>query len=246
MNGSARLLIPLFGLVTACSDDVRVAQLERRVDSLAITVTALVNARRGGEPAALSESLTVSLTGAANAGAANAPVVIVEFTDYQCPFCARHFETTLREIRAQYVNTGKVRYVIRDLPLTEIHPYAAAAAKAARCAGAQGEKTYWQYHDALFTHQKQITDSFFIPLAHRIGLNLAAFQTCVGSQQTIAAIDRDQIDAQRAGLTGTPAFVIGRARSDSVRGVLIRGAYPIELFRQAIDSALGAKSVANR
>src|SRR5258708_19164429 len=100
----------------ACARDARVAQLERRVDSLAITVTALVSARqRGGDAPALSESLTVSLAGAAVAGDPRAPVVIVEFTDYQCPFCGPHLATTLPAIRPRSVNTRKLRSLFRTI-----------------------------------------------------------------------------------------------------------------------------------
>ena len=173
-------------------------------------------------------------------------MVIVEFTDYQCPFCGRHFSSTLPEIRQRYLLTGKVRYVVRDLPLTDIHPYSLAAAKAARCAAAQGETRYWQYHDALFTHQKEIADTLFGTLAREASLQLPAFQSCVASLATRGLIERDIADARRAGLSGTPAFVIGRTAGDSVRGVLIRGAYPFDLFRQAIDAALGVVSVARK
>lgn len=242
---SRRSVLPLL-LVLGCARQDRVAQLERRVDSLAVTLTALVNARRNGDAPTLSESLTVSLRGAATAGSRDAAVVIVEFTDYQCPFCGRHSSTTLPEIRAQYVKTGKVRYVVRDLPLTEIHPYSLGAAKAARCAAAQGDAHYWEYHDGLFAHQKQITDTLFATLARETRLRLPAFQTCVASLETATAVARDTAEARRAGLAGTPSFVIGRATGDSVRGVLLRGAYPIELFRQAIDAALGAGAVAAR
>src|SRR3954463_6706098 len=97
------LLVALSMLLLGCARDDRVAQLERRVDSLAVTLTALVNSSRRAEAPALSESLTVSLHGAAVAGDPRAPVVIVEFTDYQCPFCSRHFTSTFPEIRTQYV-----------------------------------------------------------------------------------------------------------------------------------------------
>jgi protein-disulfide isomerase len=231
--------------LASCARDARVAQLERRVDSLAVTVTALVTARqRGAEAPALSESLTVSLAGAAVAGDARAPVVIVEFTDYQCPFCGRHFETTLPEIRSRYVNTGKVRYVVRDMPLTDIHRYALGAAKAARCAAAQGAERYWLYHDALFTRQKEIADSLFPRLAREAGLTLTAFNACRTSPQTAALVERDASDGRRAGFNGTPGFVIGRAAGDSVHGVVIRGAYPFALFQQAIDAALAEPRLA--
>jgi protein-disulfide isomerase len=226
--------------VAGCARDARVAQLERRVDSLAVTLTALVNARRGGDAPSLAESLTVSLSGAAAAGDPHAPVVIVEFTDYQCPFCGRHFETTLPEIRARYLSTGKVRYIVRDFPLSDIHPNALGAAKAARCAAAQDTSRYWQFHDALFKSQKRISPELFPQLARLAGLNLPQFQVCVASPQTAGLIERDATEARRAGLAGTPAFIIGRATGDSVHGVLIRGAYPFALFQQAIEGALAA------
>ncbi len=247
MRHSSRVLVAvsIFLPLTACARDARVAQLERRVDSLAVTVTALVNARqRAAEAPALSESLTVSLAGAAVAGDPRAPVVIVEFTDYQCPFCGRHFETTLPEIRSRYVNTGKVRYVVRDMPLTDIHRYALGAAKAARCAAAQGAERYWRYHDALFTRQKEIADALFARLARQADLNLTAFNACTASPLTAALVERDASDGRRAGFNGTPGFVIGRAAGDSVHGVVIRGAYPFALFQQAIDAALAEPRLA--
>lgn len=234
-------LVVCFGAValTGCASDGRVAQLERRVDSLAVTLTALVNARQRGAGPAEAESATVAITGAGSAGAEQAPVVVVEFTDYQCPFCARHFEQTLPQLKQNYISTGRVRYVVRDLPLPQIHRYAVNAATAARCAQAQGSDKYWRYHDALFARQKEIADTLFPRLAREVGLDLPKFRTCVRSGETGLLVERDVAEANRVGLAGTPAFVIGRPRADgSVRGVLIRGAYPYQQFQEAIDSAL--------
>jgi protein-disulfide isomerase len=227
-------------VLVACSSDARVARLERRVDSLAVTLTALLASRAGGPPPA-ADTTTVSIAGIGPfAGAPDAPVVIVEFTDYQCPYCARHHETTLPELRASYINTGKARYVVRDLPIAQIHPHALGAATASRCAAAQGDAHYWRYHDALFARQPDLADSVWPALARRLGLDGAAFEACLRSVDARRLVERDVAEARRVGLSGTPAFVIGRAGGTTVKGVLIRGAYPFALFQQVIDSALTA------
>jgi protein-disulfide isomerase len=230
-------------LLTACSSGERVARLERRVDSLAVTLTALVNARQGTSRPAAVESVTVAMAGAGSAGIASAPIVIVEFTDYQCPFCGRHFEQTLPELRRDYISTGKVRYVVRDLPLRQIHPHAARAAAASRCAGAQSSEQYWRYHDALFSRQKAISDTLFPRLAEQLGLDLPIYRACMTTPEPARLIDGDVAEAGRVGLSGTPAFVIGQPRGDgTVHGVLIRGAYPYLEFQKAIDAALGVST----
>ena len=242
-----RVVIPFCSLlafvVSGCTTDARIARLERRVDSLAVAVAALANARQNANrpaAAAAPESATVALTGAGEAGEKSAPVVVVEFTDYQCPFCGWHFRQTLPELRRNYVSTGKVRYIIRDLPLSQVHPYAKNAAIATRCAAAQGREQYWRFHDALFHDQKNINDTLLPVIARRIGLDVPKFRDCFASPGTRRLVEGDLSEARRAGFNGTPTFVIGRPQSDgTVRGVLFRGAYPYEEYQHAIDAALG-------
>lgn len=237
----------MFGaLLTACKDsslDARVARLSARVDSLAVAVTVMKDILQSGSASAeVPDTSTVGSVGAAALGPAMAPVTVVEFTDYQCPFCARHARETLPRLRQEYVARGKVRYVIRDLPLP-IHGQAINAAKAARCAGSQGEPKYWRVHDDLFTLQASLADSAFPGIARKAGLDSVRFSECMQSKAPAAAIQRDMHEADKAGLRETPSFVIGPSSPDGrVTGVVLRGAQPYDQFKFAIDRALRAGS----
>lgn len=170
-------------------------------------------------------------------GKADAPVTIVEFTDYQCPFCERYFTETLPQIRKDYVDTGKVKYIIKNFPLPAdqqpFHVHALPAAEAAECAGAQDK--YWEMHDKLFASQAEwtelpsVTDTFK-QYAADLGLDSDKFNTCLDSGQFRSEIDADKTEGIAAGVTGTPGFF--------VNGSPISGALPFEVFKQAIESAL--------
>jgi protein-disulfide isomerase len=246
----ALLLLPAAVACTGGGTGADVRRLSARVDSLAITVAAMSAALQSGAAGAEgADTITVGAAGAASLGAASAPVTVVEFTDYQCPFCAQHARTTFGAIRAEFVDSGAVRYVVRDLPLP-MHPFAEAAARAARCAGEQGAERYWRYHEALFEAQPQLAESTFASIAARVGLERSRFDACRNSSGVTAAVRQDGEEAAKAGLTGTPSFVVGRAVNGRVTGVVIRGAYPLERFRQAIKGALhqtpGVASAAGR
>ncbi|MCS7039028.1 MAG: DsbA family protein [Anaerolineae bacterium] len=166
-------------------------------------------------------------------GDANAPVLIVEFSDYQCPFCLRHFQQTMPKLREQYIDTGKVRYVFKDFPLDSIHPQARKAAEAANCAGKQGQ--YWPMHDRLFAEQNRWAENneavtVFKQLATELGLDAAAFAACLDGGETAAEIEEDLQEGLLAGVQGTPAFFIN--------GRFISGAQPFEVFQQVIEQML--------
>ncbi|HET7024189.1 MAG TPA: DsbA family protein [Gemmatimonadales bacterium] len=238
-------------LVSSCADRAlatRLTRMERRVDSLAVTVTAMnayiqrYGLASGG--GAKPESVTVDAIGE-TLGSAKAPVTIVEFTDFQCPFCGRHATETFPLIRQKYISTGQVRYILRDFPLSAIHPFALPAAKAARCAGAQGAEKFWAFHDSLFAHQKDLSDLYLSTLARQTGLYAGAFKACTASGKYDAAIATDAAAASKAGFDGTPGFVVGRTRPDGkVTGLAIRGAYPIDRFDVAIAGAARPRTTA--
>lgn len=166
-------------------------------------------------------------------GSADAPITVVEFSDYQCPFCLRHDQETLPKLKEQYIDTGKVKYVFMDFPLDSIHPQARAAAGAAECAGAQGK--YWEMHDKLFSDQAAWNGNagaidVFKSYAPNLGLDAEAFASCLDSNQFGAEIAADQQDGADAGVTGTPAFFIN--------GRFVSGAQPIEVFQQMLDQML--------
>jgi protein-disulfide isomerase len=170
-------------------------------------------------------------------GRKDAPLTLIEFSDYQCPFCKRHVEQTVPELVKQYVDTGKARYVFRDFPLTAIHPQASKAAEAARCAGDQGK--YWEMHDRLFANQKELAPAKLPEHATAIGLDGAKFQQCLDSGKYTQAVQNDIDDATKLGMRGTPTVIVGTTDGDQVKdAVMIRGAHPLATFKTEIDKLL--------
>jgi protein-disulfide isomerase len=185
--------------------------------------------------------LVLSVANAPVKGDANAKVTVVEFTDYQCPFCARHFRQTWPQLEQEYVKTGKAKFVLRDLPLEQIHPQAFKAAEAAQCAGEQGK--YWEMHDRLFANQDAIGRKDLSAHAQAVGLDVGAFDNCVDTARTATKIRKDMADSEKAGARGTPIFYVGLTEPNSadVKAVrVIRGAQPYAAFKDAIDSLLAA------
>ena len=167
----------------------------------------------------------VSVDGAPFKGAAKAPVTIVEFSDFHCPFC-RQVLPTLTQLDSKYGE--KIKLVFRDFPIESLHPGATKAHEAARCANEQGK--FWAYHDKLFATPPKSGPEIFKELAKEIGLDPNGFETCVNSGKYQAAIKEDIAEGNRVGVTGTPAFFIN--------GRLIAGAQPLETFARIIDDEL--------
>jgi protein-disulfide isomerase len=158
-------------------------------------------------------------------GPPDAPVTIIEFSDFQCPFCKRVLPV-LEQVFATY--PGKVRLVYRDFPIPSLHPHAQRSAEAAHCAGEQGQ--FWAYHDALFADQERFAVTKLSDYARSIGLDLAAFEQCLASNKYTAEVQKDVADGTQAGVTGTPAFF--------VNGRFLPGAQPFDAFRQIIEEEL--------
>lgn len=170
-------------------------------------------------------------------GSESAPVTIVEFTDMQCPYCGLFSRTTFPALRRQYIDTGKVRFISRDLPLP-MHPYAIAAAVAARCAGQQGK--YWEYREWMVAHQEDLPKSPYNDFAQHVGLDVAAFDVCrnAGLQEQKVLLDVESSKA--AGITVTPTFVLGRT-VEGAGSETIEGAESLAVFQQKIDALLQPK-----
>jgi protein-disulfide isomerase len=168
----------------------------------------------------------VEATGPAR-GPADAPVTIVEFSDYQCPFC-RRAEPTVQEVLKRY--EGKVRFVFRHFPLDRIHPQARGASEAAACADQQGK--FWEYHEQLFAENAQLDRPGLDALAEKTGLDTAAFKLCMDERKTQALVEKDVEAGSAAGVSGTPAFFIN--------GIPLRGALPAADFQRVIDEELAA------
>lgn len=166
------------------------------------------------------------LKDAPSLGPENAPVTIVEFSDYQCPFCARWQQEVWPQISETY--QGKVRLVYRDFPLVQAHPYAQDAAVAARCAGEQGR--YWEYHDLLFLGEMEFSPLAYEAFASRLELDMDPFNQCRKSSEMLQLVQSDLSLGELVGIDGTPTFF--------VNGYRIKGAQPFEEFQKVIDSIL--------
>lgn len=194
-----------------------------------------------GQPAAPARVVAkVALAGNPSLGRTDAPVTMIEFSDYQCPFCRRFFDTTLPALKKEYVDSGKLRYVFRDFPIEQIHPQARKAAEAARCAGDQGK--YWEMHDVLFQNQPALQVEQLKGHAQRLGLDTAAFGECLARDTHRAVVQKDYDDGVTAGVRGTPAFFIGRTRGDdAIEGLLVSGAQSVNAFKREIERLLAEK-----
>ncbi len=186
----------------------------------------------------------MDVAGAATKGRADAKLVLLEFSDFQCPFCARYSRETFSQIERDYVDTGKVRYVFRHFPLERLHPQALGAAQAAECGLAQGK--FWEMHARLFANQQTLGEPDLVKIAQGLGLNVPTFQQCLASQSASPAkIRQDQTEGSRAGITGTPTFFLGTMTKEGKLKVARRlvGAQPYAAFKTAIDGLLATSSL---
>lgn len=176
-------------------------------------------------------------------GEDDAPITLIEFVDYQCPFCSRHFEQTHAQIKKDYIDTGKVKLVMRDFPLS-FHPHAQKASEATECADDQGK--FWEMHDKLFQTQStwsSLPDAIrtFKQFAADLGLNTSSFDSCLDGGTYAQEVKGDMAEGTTAGISGTPGFwIIG----PDGKGQLISGAYPYNTFKTAFDDLLGSDAQA--
>jgi protein-disulfide isomerase len=172
--------------------------------------------------------ISVSTDDDPSIGPDNAPITIIEFSDYQCPYCQIWYQQVYQELLASYPN--QIHFVYRDLALSN-HPEAEPAAEAADCAGEQG--AYWEFHDALFDQKYGLKQAAFQQYAADLGLDIKAFTACLDSHKYRSEVQADTDDAMRLGITGTPSFVIN--------GRILIGAQPFSAFKTVIDEELALK-----
>ncbi len=175
-------------------------------------------------------------------GNQNAPITIIEFSDYQCPFCARFYTQTLPLIMDEYIDQGKVKLVYRDFPIQSSHPNAMPAAVAAECANEQGK--YWEYHDTLFEKQQEwnkldVASAViaFKQYASEINLAQEKFDSCLDTGKYLEEVRNDLNDGRDYGVDGTPGFFVG---NDQIGYVKLSGAQPFESFKKVIESQLNS------
>ena len=166
----------------------------------------------------------LSLVGEPRLGRDTAPLTIVEFSDFECPYCQRFHQDVLPELKRQYVNTGLVRFIHKDLPLP-FHAQAKPAAAASRCAGEQGQ--YWRAYGALFDQQTCLKCKGVVEIVARPGINTADLQACMQRPSTETAINTNVSEAGLHNIRATPTFVIGATLSNGKhRGTIVEGALP--------------------
>ncbi len=188
--------------------------------------------------------IEMALTDRPSKGSKDAPITLVEFSDYECPHCRRYLITTMPLIKRDYIETGKVLYVARDFPVEMRHHHAFKAARAAHCASEQQQ--FWEMHDRLITHAKSLHLDVFAEHAAAIGLDAAAFDQCLGSSRYVPEIREEISQGKRLGVRGTPTFFLGFTRDDGNRMTAIRrivGAQPYDTFRQEMDKLLAGESL---
>ena len=183
---------------------------------------------------AIADSIAVRVANVL--GKADAPVTLVEYSDFQCPYCLRHFSETQSRLVAEYVNTGKVKLVFKNFPIPELHPQAFQAAVAAECAAEQGK--FWVYHDTLFqrlgARTVDYTPAGLTGYAVGFQLDRDKFDACLRDDKITARINADRQEGNRLGVRGTPTFF--------VNGQQLVGAQPYEAFKAAIDAALAGRN----
>ncbi|HEY4680259.1 MAG TPA: DsbA family protein [Nitrosarchaeum sp.] len=218
------------------SDQITKSELDETIAKLE---SKILKSQQADEQAKV-QSISVSTDDDPVRGNQDAPITIVEFSDFQCPFCARFQIQTLPLILEQYVETGKVKFVYRDFPIQNSHPNAMPAAAASECAHEQNK--YWEYHDILFENQGvwnkvEVTSAItvFKEFAAELDLNQDQFNNCLDSGKYIEEINNDLKDGRNYGITGTPGFFIGNEETGFVK---LNGAQPFEAFKSIIDSQL--------
>jgi protein-disulfide isomerase len=218
-----------------------VARVESQQQQILNSLDALQKAMKGPGQPALKPPETMNVAGESFKGQPNATLAIIEYTDFECPFCRRFEHDVYPQIRDSYINTGKVKYFHRDMPLP-FHQGAMPAARAAHCASEQGK--FWEMHDNLLTDGTAALGAADIDeRAARLGLNVARLDDCISSGRFADIIQRSVTEATAMQVSGTPTFIIGtldaQGKLMSVKKTVV-GAYPFETFKSALDPLLAS------
>ena len=190
---------------------------------------AIPDAAAGSVPAPAVQRVQVTADDDPAWGNADAPVTIIEFSDFQCSYCRVFYQTTLVTLLERYPK--QVRFVYRDFPLASLHPQATLAAEAAQCAHAQGR--FWEFHNALFANANRLGPELYQALAISMGLDKGRFATCLTSREFSPEVEKDFNAARALGVTGTPTFFIN--------GIPLVGAQPLEVFVEIVERELSQK-----
>ena len=226
----------LTGIPLARADGITSEQAQDIVNELKQIRQLLEKMQSGQQAQAPDDKVSYRFSpGGFSLGDARAPVVMVEYTDFQCPFCQQFHNTAFAQIKANYIDTGKLRFVSRDFPL-DFHENARRAATAGRCAAEQGK--YWEMRHLMIVNAEQLKADNLITYAANVKLDVPKFRSCLESDRFKAQIDQDIAEGEIAGVQGTPSFVIGRIENDKLEGVRLVGAQPYAQFDVRIQELL--------
>jgi protein-disulfide isomerase len=219
------------------SEGITRQQAEEIINELR-AIRQLLTQQQAKAPAALEQPQRVKLNldGFQMLGSKSAPLTVVEFTDYQCPFCQRFHVTTFPELKKNYIDTGKVRFYSRDLPL-DFHANAMRAAQSARCAAEQGK--FWQLRDVMAANPEKLDPDHVVGFAADLKLDIPSFKACVDSNKYRESVQSDVMEAMKIGASGTPAFVVGTSTADGIDGEMMVGALPYQVFDEKLKSIGG-------
>jgi protein-disulfide isomerase len=195
--------------------------------------------KQGGKAPGEPTRATLNLEGTQMLGSKDAPITMVEFTDYQCPFCRQFHLTVFNDLKKNFIDTGKVRFYSRDLPLDALHPNATRAAQAARCAADQGQ--FWTMRNLMGANPDKLDMDHLTGFATDLKLDTLAFRNCVDSGKYKNAVESDIQEASRIGAQATPSFVVGKSTAQGVDGELMIGALPYANFEQKLKQLEAAK-----
>lgn len=220
------------------------AQLQKDVDELK---TLLQQRTIATKRASASQPKSISLNGISFLGDASAPITLVEYTDYHCPFCRRHAKNTLPLLLKQYIETGKIRYGIREFPLEALHPQAFPLAEAALCAGDQDQ--YWGMHHHLMQGSAKANLNDVATHVRTLGLDAATFSTCMESNRHARQIRSSLASGSKLGVRGTPYFFMGTIDQSNATQLTIastlRGAQPFLRFKTEIENLITLQKSTN-
>ena len=194
---------------------------------------------QGQPPAPPPQPLTGKVTNLKGyvLGRADAPLTMIEFTDLQCPFCRQFVLTSFNDIKKNWIDTGKLRYISRDFPL-DFHAQAMPAARAARCAGEQGK--FWEMRLELLRNANLLSTDYIAKTASDLKLESKPFTSCIASSKYDAEIQAETAEGAKLGVGGTPTFIMGRTTAASVEGPMVVGALPYAQFDAKLKELLAA------
>ena len=230
----------LGGVTLAHAEGITSEQAQQILDELkAIRKTLETRPAVPAQPAApapVDDKVSIAFTaGGFSVGKENEPLVLIEYTDYQCPFCQRYHNDSFAQIKANFIDTGKIRYISRDFPLP-FHENARRGATAARCAAEQGK--FWELRHTMIVNANQLQADKLGGYAQAASMDVPKFQACVDSDKYRAAIDKDIAEGSAVGVSGTPSFVLGRVENGQLQGVRMVGAMPYAQFEAKIQDML--------